>query len=72
MSALPNLYRAENGWRKHPGGACPIPLDTRVNLQFAGGSLSNGERRAGDFIWDRRGWDFDIAAYQVTNAEDLR
>jgi len=67
MSAAPNLYHAENGWRLHDGGDCPIPRDAIVRFQFACGRTSEHEYPAGKFIWRRRGFDFDIKAYKVIN-----
>jgi hypothetical protein len=67
VSGAPNLFHAENGWRQHDGGECPIPRDATVNFQFACGQLSSEPRRAGNYIWKRRGWDFDIKAYKVVS-----
>jgi hypothetical protein len=69
VSALPNLYHVERGWRRHDGGACPVDPSVRALLQFACGKVSEGERLAKHFIWQRRGWDFDIVAYQIVGIE---
>lgn len=61
----PNLHHPENGWIKHNGGDCPIDRDSTVRFQFACGKVSEKEYRAGSFIWRKRGWAFDIAAYRV-------
>lgn len=56
-------------WIKHNGGDCPINRDTIVRFKFASGKESEREYRAGNFLWRKRGWDFDIAAYQIVGAK---
>lgn len=65
MSAAPSLWHDDASWKRHSGiDLCPIPPESTVLFQFACGKISP-ERRAGDFIWGRRGWDFDVRAYKV-------
>ena len=71
MSAAPNLYHEENGWILNRGGACPVHEDATVRFQFACCKLS-AERRAGDFVWLLRGWDFDIRACPVVSIEGIK
>lgn len=52
-------------WIAHSGGDCPINRDTTVRFKFKSGKVSEREYRAGDFLWRKRGGDFDIAAYQI-------
>lgn len=59
-----------HGWITHDGGDCPINRDSIVRFLFASGKESEREYRAGNFLWRRRGWDFDIKAYQVIGAPD--
>jgi hypothetical protein len=69
MSKPRILYRPkENGWQQHDGRDCPIHRDSIVRFQFANGKTSEKDYRAGDFIWRKRGWSFDIVAYRVVEA----
>jgi hypothetical protein len=72
MSAPASLVGPDEGWRANAGGACPVNGATRVVLRFACGQISQGERLAKHFIWTKRGWDFDIAAFQIASTEDVR
>lgn len=63
----PNLWHdSEAGWIPHAGSECPINRDTMVRLQFRCGKVSEKEYRAGNWLWRKRGWDFDIVAYLIT------
>ena len=65
MSRPRTLHHPEQGWIQHSGGDRPIPSDAIVRFQFACGTISEKDRRAGDFIWRRRGFPFDVAAYKI-------
>lgn len=54
---------ADRDWRPNPGtSAKPRDPNAMVWLRFRCGQESPAPRRAGDFIWSDRGWDFDIVA----------
>jgi len=55
-------------WIDHDGGDCPVHPDTIVRFRFIGGDVSKWEHRARDFVWNRRGWQHDVAAYRVVQA----
>lgn len=57
-------------WIAHNGGDCPIDRDTIVRFKFANGSESEREYRAGNFLWRKRGSQFDITAYRLASAAD--
>lgn len=69
MSALPNLWHEENGWSKNHGYR-PCAPDTKCDLIFTTGWQTKAPVRAGNYVWELRGWDFDIAFYQIAGRED--
>ncbi len=64
MSRPRDIYHSDRGWQPNPGRICVHP-ETLVRFQYACGQLSTRDRIAGQFIWKKRGWDFDIRAYRV-------
>lgn len=58
-------------WRQWEGGPCPTHPDATVRVRWKNGELSKDEHRAGNLRWSRTGFDFDVAAYQVTSVEDV-
>jgi hypothetical protein len=71
MSRPRILHRASDDWLQNTAGACPtMLLDALVIFQFACGKLSEHPRKARDFIWKKRGWDFDIKAAKVVGKAD--
>lgn len=69
MSALPNLWHDENGWSKNHGFR-PCPPDTICYYLYVCGQQSKAPDRAGNRIWELRGWDFDIAYYQIVGGAE--
>lgn len=60
----PNLWHdTDNGWHPHKGGGCPVNGDDIVVVQFAGGGTSK-PAPARNWVWPRRGIDFDVVAYR--------
>ena len=47
---------------KWHGGECPVPPDTRVKVKFRCG-VPESEDRAGNYLWNHDGVDFDIVEY---------
>lgn len=72
MSAPRVLHRPEEGWIQHNGRDCPIDRDAIVRFQFACGKLSEKEYRAGNFLWRKRGYDFDIKAYRIISMPEAQ
>jgi hypothetical protein len=67
MSAAPILYHEENGWQQNPGYR-PCEPNTLCDMVFRGGARSKGPYKAGNFVWQLRGWDFDIVQYRIVGA----
>jgi hypothetical protein len=54
---------ADRNWRSNPGTSeRPKDPNAMVWLRYRCGQESQGPRRAGNFNWLDRGWDFDIVA----------
>ena len=51
-------------WIKWDGGECPVPPDTRVKVQLRDG-LPGTEDRAGNYLWNHDGNEYDIVEYQI-------
>ena len=61
------IYGPEIDWR---GGERPVPPDTKVGVEFRGGTV--GEARAGDYYWNHDDDDGDIVSYSIiTEQPDL-
>ena len=63
--------KIDSPWIKWDGGECPVPPDTRVKVKFRCG-VPESENRAGDYLWNHDGVDFDIVEYcTITEQADL-
>ena len=57
-------------WIKWHGGECPVPPETKVEVELRGGAVR--EARAGNYYWDHYDDDGDIVSYRtVTEQADL-
>jgi hypothetical protein len=68
-----------SGWIEWPGGECPVPRGTVVEVRYRDGTVWAGtavmvnvpptaERCANSAFWRHDGWDNDIVAYRVVGA----
>ena len=61
------IYGPHIDWN---GGECPVPPETKVEVEFRGGAVR--EARAGDYYWDHDDGNGDIVSYRtVTEQADL-
>lgn len=56
------------GWMPWYGGKCPLPDDTRVEVQF--GAYTDADSLAGDWDWGRGDTVLPILAYRVLREDE--
>lgn len=60
MSLTPEMIA--DGWIKHDGGPCPVPLDSIVDVMIF--SRQTGNFFACNLLWEHDGRQDDIIAYR--------
>jgi hypothetical protein len=58
-----------DGWITWGGGECPLEDGAPHQVRFMEGSVSPVERSPFDWDWSHTGYDSDIVAYRVINAQ---
>lgn len=65
-----NTKKVYGDWIEWHGGECPVPPETKVEVELRGGAVM--EACAGDYYWDHYDDDGDIVSYRtVTEQADL-
>lgn len=60
----------DDGWIDWPGGECPVPRDTLVEVKFPDGITSYDAQPAGSYRWTLRNCVTDIAAHRLHKPQE--